>query len=279
MATASLSLLEKYSNLHRSIDQARDDTATVQLQIRETHQQLEHLLEDRQRTLTETKTAHEERERLTTETELALTVVVEQQDYYALRVSTNYEQAKSQLESANARANEYRQTFLGRSRDFRSACKRLCVRVHPAMLLEAYALVKRRQELQACFQQQRQQESSDEENDLEMMQAEEQVRVQETGHLQTQRAKEKLVAKKKALLEKKEKQMSQREQLQSQLDRIQQDVRDAKTQIVDLEQETSESRATACNFQNGEFFEIIEENGLWRSSMFALGRHSWLTRK
>jgi chromosome segregation ATPase len=265
-----MSLLDKYSNLHRSIDQAREETADHRSQIQENQQLLEKLMEDRHRMEADEQKAQEQRQELAEETDQALKELIQIEQDYALEVS-NKDQAKTHLEAATQRADAYRQIFLEATRDFRSACKRLCVRggrlgmMHAP--LGAYAVVHQEPQLQTIFQDGASQPQNDGDHggdhngdhdgdDHELEQALERLKDFEKTYLQAKEARDNISSKKEESLEKAGKRNTQRRQLQSQLDRIMQDVQDVKEQNEVLQQQTKESREMASNFEKGELPDI-----------------------
>jgi hypothetical protein len=262
-----MSLLEKYSNLYRCIDQAREDTAKHQQHIQDTQRQMQGLLEDRNHMQAQEHKAEDERQQLIDEVDQALQDVMGvEQEYTVARA--NHVKTKSTLEAVTRQSKDYRQHYLQASKAFRSSYKRLCVRGqqqrssslgswnHPAQALGAYAVAVKRRDLQQVFQQQDDNDSSAgvdrDAVDDELAAVQVLVKAQEQATLQRKRNREVLQAKNKTLLEKASKRKYQRQQLQAQLDRIQQDVRDVlESQIQDLQQQTEECKTMATNFQNG----------------------------
>ena len=253
---AVISLLDKYSTLHSNIDKTREELAKHELEFQKAKERVNRLWKERERMTTETQHAAEEKEKYAFETSKALQDLTELEQDYIVAMSKRAN-AKNRLEATKVRADAYRQSFLEKSRDFRSTCKRLCVREEQLGLenvsLQVYAKVKCLAVIDAELTETAEEEHrNNERDDKELKEAEERLQIREEAHSKARSAQEKLLAKKMILLETQKKRQSQKQQLQSQLIRIRKDFRYALRQISDLQQQTKESQDLARNFENGE---------------------------
>jgi hypothetical protein len=165
-----LSLLEKYSNLHKGIEEAREETAACQTKIEEAEIRIAKLMEERQLMTVQERAATEQQRQLLKDTDKALQGSLKLENDYEETLSRKHK-AKALLESARQRERQYRQTFLDSSRAFRESCRQLCVRGEIAGVkpLETYSRVKGQQELLGAFLQEAQERDDDEKLHTEEM--------------------------------------------------------------------------------------------------------------
>jgi chromosome segregation ATPase len=265
-----MSLLEKYSSIHRGIDQARDETASMRLKIEETQQQIERLKEERASMKDQTKIHGTERKTLESQTEQALVELMELEQTHSI-VLAEHGQAKSKLDNVKRLAQEHRQAFLEDTRAFRSSCKRLCVRAGLLGLthapLGAYRIVQQTRGKDAHLLQEDDDESSsstnlntgcgrgqdyDKKNDEEMTQALLCYQNYQKSHRLAEQARDDTAAKKNGIVEKAENRKNRKAQLQAQLERIQKDVGQLESQIAMVGEQTAEAKDMGNNFENGE---------------------------
>ena len=251
-----MSLLEKYSNIHRGIDQAREETDKMRLQIEQTNQGIEGLLQERESMQTETEAAQQDQKKLEVEAESTLASLVQLEQDHAFATSKK-QQAKTKMQTAQQIVQDHRRTFLETSRNFRSSCKRLCVRAGLLGLkhapLQAYIVVKN-----LDHQVLEQEDQKDErEDDAEMKEANERLESSRDSRRQTKQERDKCVSRKRMLQEKAETRKSRKLQLQSQLDRIQKDIGEFETQVSNLNEQTAEAREMASSYEHGKSFYLV----------------------
>lgn len=254
-----MSLLEKYSNIHRGIDQAREETGKMRLQIEQTNEGIEGLLQERESMQTEKEAAQQDQKKLELETENSLASLVQLNQDHAVAASKK-QQAKTKMQTAQQIVQDHRRTFLEASRNFRSSCKRVCVRAGLLGLkhapLQAYIVVKRLDHHQILEEEDPRDEHED---DAEMNEAKKRLESSQESERQTKQERNKSLSRKRTLQEKAETRKSRKLQLQSQLDRIQKDVGDLETQVLNLKEQTAEAREMASSYENGKciYFVIV----------------------
>jgi chromosome segregation ATPase len=245
-----MSLLEKYSNIHQGIDQAREETDKMRLQIEQTNQGIEGLLQERESIQTETEAGQQDQKRLEVETEKTLSSLVQlEQDHKS--ATSKKQEAKTKMQTAQQIVQDHRRTFLETSRNFRSSCKRLCARAGLLGLkhapLQAYIVVKRldRQVLEEEDQR------DEHEDDAEMKVAKERLESSRESQRQKTQERDKFVSRKRMFQKKADTRKSRKLQLQSQLDRIQKDIGDLETQVSNINEQKEEAREMASSYENG----------------------------
>jgi chromosome segregation ATPase len=252
-----MSLLEKYSNIHRGIDQAREETDKMRLQIEQTNKGIEGLVQERESMQTETEASQQDQKKLEVETDKTLTSLVQLEQEHAVATSKK-QQAKTKMQTAQQIVQDHRRTFLEESRNFRSSCKRLCVRAGLLGLkhapLQAYIVVKRLDH--PILQEVEDQRDDHEDDTAEMNEAKERLESSRESQRQTKQERDKFESRKRILQEKADTRQSRKLQLQSQLDRIQKDIGDMETQVSNLNEQTTEAREMASSYENGEYIYI-----------------------
>lgn len=120
----AMSLLDKYSSINASIEDARRRVAEVRSKLERTDEKILSLREERSGMLTEAERASSDQMRLTTE-------LKEAKDAYRAKLvemegaRREHRIAKSEYDSARRRIDEERVAFLDRCREFRSTIKKL----------------------------------------------------------------------------------------------------------------------------------------------------------
>ena len=252
-----MSLLEKYSTIHQSIDHAREETTKVRAHITETRQKIEFLRQERSSMEDEIQLAEKERQVLTEETEQAISDVEKLQSKKAL-VTSELACSKRNLDSAKRISQEYHHSFLQEARSFRASCKRLCTRAHilgigSMAALQSYATVKLDVENQGLEELRRHDHSREcNEKDESVNLAKQHLQASQSSLSKAEQAKERICAEKRALLEKAESRASRKQQLQSQLLRIQKDVEELESSIAAADEDAREAREMGANFEKGE---------------------------
>jgi len=250
----AINLLEKYTLLNRGMDDARRENARIQSEKESIHQQIERLRLERVDMEEQTVQAREDTITLNKDIQDALTKYAEVEDRHAQALLAKME-ARRQLEFAKQNVEEQRQDFLGKSRDFRTTCKRM--RLSASAVGEDMAIskaflerhdvnvdwsdddgnVKDAELEQALVEHARRKEERDEaERALLVTQARE--------NISTQQSAGRLERKKQSL---------------AQLERVRKDNADVENQLKDLDKQTKEAREMAHNFEKGETYDTVDD--------------------
>jgi predicted nucleic acid-binding Zn-ribbon protein len=277
----AVSLLEKYSNLYRNIDQVRDAYKSTTNRIRSTEQTIEELVEvDRVAMKEQTTKAVQERESIlkSLEEKMDKLVTIREEESKA---KLSRDLTKQKIEDAKKSSLTRRQHFEESCKDFRrkiqnltfqSQCLGLTNLVVPSCI-QAF----RPQDNENQAQQYKEHidkmnatyftsvvttfaeltalnggdDGVDDHENQELQQALKQLHEYknciETSEKNLQQASEE----KKYLLKEREKRHSQKQSLQSQYDRLQNDVQSIRSQIDSFQQQSEEARAMTAVFKKG----------------------------
>ena len=273
-----VSLLEKYSSLHRGIDEARKSYSKRQLEIESIEAEIRQLVDvDRiaNRRAIEINLSEKEDllQRLTT---LTMTDLVEAQEAEFL--------AKSKHESTRFREQEMRRIgeedydqFLNSAKAFREKIKALCIRGELFGLKTSLALLSVHQLLNGPIPSQSgkisnqesenegqtddwcsmntttlwEDEKTESENDEEIQELLKQLHNQNEANENKQKVLEEKKEHYSSLLEANEKREKQKKNLQSQLERLQKDARDVESRIEKLTEQTREAVDMTNRYKKG----------------------------
>lgn len=298
-----VSLLEKYSSLHRRIDEARKAYSQRQLEIESVEGEFHQLVEvDRIADRRAIEVAISEKGTLleTLET-LALTDLVEAQEAEFLAKS-NRESVLFREEKATQINQDDRNQFLNASKTFREKVRTLCLRGELFGVKPSVALLTVHKTLHGSIPSQTAQmtnvdgKNDDDSNGIvdvnlllgngnddiscsedvdcqeEMEGLLKQLRAQNESNEKKQKdlheAKEKL----HFLVEAKGKREKQKKDLESQCERLQKDVRDVESQIEALNEQTKEAVELTKQFRKGELMfcyatKAFEWSSIWSSHL------------
>ena len=278
-----VSLLEKYSSLHRKIDEARTAYSQRQLEIEsvegEIHQLIEvNRIEDRRAIET---AITEKVELLETLQALTSTDLVEAQEAEFVAKS-NFESVRFREEKTMRIEQDDQNRFLNASKTFREKIKTLCLRGKLFGVEPPLALLSVHKTLHGSIPSQAAQMPSaeDQENGVvdsfltdaslvlgdgitgasssedadyqdKMQDMLEQLKAQNESNAKKQKHLDEMKEKHRLLVETKEKREKQKKDLESQCERLQKDVRDVESQIEALNGQTREVIELTKQFQNG----------------------------
>lgn len=235
-----MSLLDKYSNMDTKMDQVRQETAEVELEIQRRQTNTEELLEEREHMKTLQERTLQQQRDLTNEAEKAILKLHEVAEERA-QAETKRDEAQARLDRIKKRSNEYREQFLHSSRTFRSQCKRRKMTSQtlgvPNEALAAYSYVTWPQLVQAFEEPEDGRDASDE---LKYSQTKDKFRELEKSHAESKRECDEWMAKKEGLAERANKRKTQKANLQAQLNRLLQDIRNIQGQLQVARTEASE---------------------------------------
>ncbi len=126
-ATASSSasaILDKFNQLHRSIDDVRSDISRIQLETEQAHDAIHKLHAERDTLVVQTRVADEERVALQPQVTEALEECDKVQQEHSKSVLKR-QRVQQQLKRTKAVMEDERQAFLTQSRDFRMWCRHM----------------------------------------------------------------------------------------------------------------------------------------------------------
>lgn len=245
----AINLLEKYTTLNRSMDDARRENAKIQAEMESIRLEIEKLQSQRVEMKAQTKQAQDETASLHTRVNDALDEYnkLEQRHSQAL---LNKTEACRQLQFTKSYIDSSRLDFLQQSRDFRTTCKR--------MRLSASAVGEESATSMAFLEHHHvtvdwtndTQDTTDN-GDLEQaIQAHAQCKQERD---EAQRTLEAVRAREEAASIKSSSRESQKNKLLAQVERVRRETTDCEHQLRDLDQQTKEAREMAHNYEKGKF--------------------------
>ena len=278
-----VSLLEKYSSLHRKIDEARKAYSQRQLEIETVEGEIHRLIEVSRiedRRAIETAIS-EKAELLETLQTLTSTDLVEAQEAEFVAKS-NFESVRYREDKTMRIEQDDQNRFLNASKTFREKIKTLCLRGKLFGVEPPLALLSVHNTLHGSIASPAAQMSSaeDKETDVvdsfltdaslllgdgtagtsssedadyqdEMQDLLDQLKAQNESNAKKQKHLDEMKEKHRLLVETKEKREKQKKDLESQCERLQKDVRDVESQIEALNEQTREVIELTRQFQNG----------------------------
>jgi predicted nuclease with TOPRIM domain len=241
----AINLLEKYTTLNRSMDDARRENAKIQAEMESIRLEIEKLQSQRVEMKAPTKQAQDETASLHTRVNDALDEYnkLEQRHSQAL---LNKTEACRQLQFTKSYIDSSRLDFLQQSRDFRTTCKR--------MRLSASAVGEESATSMAFLEHHHvtvdwtndTQDTTDN-GDLEQaIQAHAQCKQERD---EAQRTLEAVRAREEAASIKSSSRESQKNKLLAQVERVRRETTDCEHQLRDLDQQTKEAREMAHNYE------------------------------
>lgn len=278
-----VSLLEKYSSLHRKIDEARKAYSQRQLEIETVEGEIHRLIEVSRiedRRAIETAIS-EKAELLETLQTLTSTDLVEAQEAEFVAKS-HFESVRYREDKTMRIEQDDQNRFLNASKTFREKIKTLCLRGKLFGVEPPLALLSVHNTLHGSIASPAAQMSSaeDKETDVvdsfltdaslllgdgtagtsssedadyqdEMQDLLDQLKAQNESNAKKQKHLDEMKEKHRLLVETKEKREKQKKDLESQCERLQKDVRDVESQIEALNEQTREVIELTRQFQNG----------------------------
>ena len=257
------SILDKFTKIHRGIEQAREETSKVRIAINEGRRNINRLQQERGSMEASTEREKTERLRIVEATEQVLSKIESLQRDKA-ELTSDVASSKRKLELTKQVASDYRQAFIQESREFQVSCKRLCtraslLRMDPKTPLHAYAFSKQHEEegggKEKAYQdiildyERCNQEIEDKDEALTIA-----MRKNEDAQAlfsEADKAREELLSKKSSLKAKASIRETHKSQLQSQLLRIQKEVQELQVNIAKIEEETLQLRVMGANLKKG----------------------------
>ena len=247
------SLLDKYMELQRGIDTAREETVKCDKKIEAVESRIVKLMGTREQMTVQTQAAKEEQKQLLQHADEALQESLKlEKDYEAAALQKH--NAKALLDSARQRENQYRQSFVESSKAFRESCRQLCIQGENAGIqgLEPYALAKDEPKLLAAFQVSSQIPNDEDKyfaNQMELLQRklEEQTKAYEMD----KKERDMLAARKAEILARDDTTNSQKSRLQAQLDKILNGIANLNMEISETREQTQEVQAMAATYEKG----------------------------
>lgn len=243
----AINLLEKYTALNRSIDDARHENAQIQSKKESILQQVEKLRGERVDAQAQTTQAREDTVTLNKQVQEELVKCAELEDGHAQALLDKME-TRRQLEFAKQYVQEQRHEFLEKSRDFRTTCKRM--RLSASAVGEEEASSKaflERHDVNVDWS-----DSDEHVNDVELEHALAEHARRKLERDKAQRALQAAQARENISLKKAADRLERKKQSLAQLERVRRDNADAENELKDLDQQTREARDMAHNYEQGE---------------------------
>ena len=247
-----LSLLDKYSNIHRGIEQAREESARIRSQVEDATLKIEGLQTERESLQCDIVTIESERRNLEDDKTKERSKLVQLERANALAALKN-QQAKNELLQTRKLERHLRRNFIDESQEFRSSCKRQCVRAGLLGLkyapLRAYLLA-RGMNKKFRFQVEDQADSLEggEGQAFRSLETAHKLESCRNSHAEIKNAFQEVVSSRGEVSEKIEDCKNRKLQLQTQLDRIQRNISEFESQIRALEHRTAEAKQNASKF-------------------------------
>ena len=263
------SILDKFTKIHKGIEQAREETSKVRIAINEGRRNINRLQQERASMEASSEREKEERLRIVEATEQVLSKIESLQREKA-EMTSDVASSKRKLELTKQVASDYRQAFIQGSREFQVACKRLCTRASLLRMdsktpLHAYAISKQYGEEEGGGLEEKgyqdilldyarcNQEIEDSDEALTIA-----LRKKEDAQAlfsEADKAREELLSKKSSLKEKASIRETRKSRLQSQSLRIQKEVQELQVNIAKVEEETQQFRVMGANLKKGTHIE------------------------
>lgn len=248
----AINLLEKYTTLNRSMDDARRENSQIQAEKESIQLEIDKLQTQRVEMQEQTQQARDETGVLSTRVNEALDEYnkLEQRHAQALLDKT---EAHRQLQFTKSFIDSSRLEFLQQSRDFRTTCKR--------MRLSASSVGEESATCMAFLE--RHDVSVDWTNDIQDTMDNGDLERAIQTHAQclqerndAQRTLAAVRAREEASSQKSQSRQSQKNKLLAQLERVRRETMDCENQLKDLDQQTKEAREMAHNYEKGEFAQV-----------------------
>lgn len=123
-SSSASAILDKFNQLHRSIDDVRSDISRIQLETEQAHDAIHKLHAERDTLVVQTRVAEEERVALQPQVTEALEECDKVQQEHSQSVLEK-QRVQQQLKRTKAVMEEERQAFLTQSRNFRTWCRHM----------------------------------------------------------------------------------------------------------------------------------------------------------